>query len=332
MTIPTLKEIKLGNYPNDGTGDDLRTAFLKVNSNFKTLFDEGAIINGTNLGNGAAILTGKNTTNLNLEFKTITTDTTIIVDTTNTNHIHLSSVTKLENDGSPKLGSNLNLNGHYTFGGDTQSTIYGLDFPVLNNLLSSVLSSNNLNLDLGTISNPTGFQQYPKGYPIDLNGTGVINGFNDPLENDYDFGELINTQIIPVSTTVTTAILASVQTIPTSAETIITLSAESDINVWFSNNRFQPNIPGWYNISYSVTFASGLGTGSMYVKIFKNTSSVHLNENQVNTNVNRTVPMSFPVYLNGINDYVLLKAYTSSSSGQVLQVNPSTVFSAVLIK
>jgi len=269
MTIPTLKEIKLGTYPNDGTGDDLRTAFLKVNDNFKTLFDEGAVLNGTNLGNGAAILTGKNTSNLNLEFKTITTDTTIIVDTSNSNHIHLSSVTKLENDSTPKLSGNLNLNGNYTYGGDTHSTIYGLDFPVSNNILSTLLSSNRLDLDLGTITYPTGFQNYPKGYTIDLNGTGVLSGFNNPLENDYDFGELARTEVVPVSTTVTTASLTSVQTIPTNSETVITLSAQSDVNVWFSNNKFRPNMPGWYNISYSVTFASGLGTGSMYVKILK---------------------------------------------------------------
>ena len=34
MTIDT---INLGNYSNDGTGDDLRTAFSKVNSAFETL-------------------------------------------------------------------------------------------------------------------------------------------------------------------------------------------------------------------------------------------------------------------------------------------------------
>jgi hypothetical protein len=34
MTIDT---INLGNYANDGTGDDLRTAFTKVNSAFETL-------------------------------------------------------------------------------------------------------------------------------------------------------------------------------------------------------------------------------------------------------------------------------------------------------
>jgi hypothetical protein len=42
MTI-SLQAINIGDYANDGTGDDLRTAFAKVNLNFSTL--EGDIAN-----------------------------------------------------------------------------------------------------------------------------------------------------------------------------------------------------------------------------------------------------------------------------------------------
>ena len=33
----SLQKINLGDYANDGTGDDLRTAFAKVNINFDSL-------------------------------------------------------------------------------------------------------------------------------------------------------------------------------------------------------------------------------------------------------------------------------------------------------
>ena len=36
MTI--IQTINLGNYANDGTGDDLRAAFTKVNANFTELY------------------------------------------------------------------------------------------------------------------------------------------------------------------------------------------------------------------------------------------------------------------------------------------------------
>ena len=51
MTIQTLN---LGTYANDGTGDDLRTAFTKVNSNFAEL-DTLTIVGGTNLGSGSPV-------------------------------------------------------------------------------------------------------------------------------------------------------------------------------------------------------------------------------------------------------------------------------------
>ena len=198
MTIP-IQTINLGSYPNDGTGDDLRTAFTKVNTNFNTLFTEGAIVNGTNLGTGTHIFSGKNNTNLNLEFKTLTSDASVII-TNDNNTVHLSAITKLQNDSIPTLSSNLNLNSHYTYGGDTQTTVYGLDVPVLTNVLSTVLSSNQLSLDLGTLLQPTGYQHYTKGYPIDLNGTGTLNGFNNPLANDYDFGSFAANNVLNIGT------------------------------------------------------------------------------------------------------------------------------------
>jgi len=41
-----IQTILIGNYANDGSGDDLRTAFEKVNANFAT-FSSEAIVNGS---------------------------------------------------------------------------------------------------------------------------------------------------------------------------------------------------------------------------------------------------------------------------------------------
>jgi len=67
-----FQTINLGTYANDGTGDDLRTAFTKVNDNF-SLFS-GEVTDGANLGAGTGIFANK-TANLDfgntLNFKSI---------------------------------------------------------------------------------------------------------------------------------------------------------------------------------------------------------------------------------------------------------------------
>ena len=460
MTI--LQQINLGSYPNDGTGDDLRTAFTKVNTNFQTLFSEGAVVGGTNKGLGTSIFIGKNTTNLNLEFKTLISDSSMVI-AHDSNTIQLAAITKLQSDTLPALGNNLNLNSYFTYGGDTRTTVYGLDVPVLTNLVSAVLSNNQLNLDLGTLTQPTGYPQYPKGYPIDLNGTGVLNGFNNRLVNDYDFGELDVSNVLTVGTkkltlnsnlttnggsislqaTTNTSItlpnrgtlavidLGLVQfsgtsssqlksvitdstgtgplvfnTNPTLNGTVtalnvsasgyvyvtgnfaingnkfevdattgntlvagdltvtgnlinairpsiyvaiaklpgnqlfsggsdhtIELSKTDDASDWWNNGNhyFKPNIAGWYNISYTVLWVTGSGSGQINVQIHKNSSSIAINQNQINTTQNLTMSASLPVYLNGTTDYVFLTGYTSSGTGQTIEAGNGTIFSAFLI-
>ncbi len=66
-----LQTINLGNLANDGTGDDLRTAFEKVNNNFATLEIAASDITGaTNLGVAGATVF-KETVNRELKFRRI---------------------------------------------------------------------------------------------------------------------------------------------------------------------------------------------------------------------------------------------------------------------
>ena len=104
----TIQTINLGNYANDGTGDDLRTAFTKVNNNFNYIANEGAVLGGTNLGNGTALLVDKNPTTAYLEFNTLGSTDNSITFTTSDHVINLQSHTKLQNDTSPTLGRPLN--------------------------------------------------------------------------------------------------------------------------------------------------------------------------------------------------------------------------------
>jgi len=73
-----LSLINIGNSANDGTGDDLREAFVKVNSNLNLINSEVATLDQTtasNAGNGVEIFAGE--TSNNLSFKTLVAGTNV---------------------------------------------------------------------------------------------------------------------------------------------------------------------------------------------------------------------------------------------------------------
>jgi len=184
--------INLGTYANDGTGDDLRAAFKKVNDNFITLFEEASINTAVNLPGGVGIFAQKNTDTVNLEFKSLTSTDSSVTITQNSTTVNLQANTKLLNDPLPKLGANLDLNGKLITGdGDLQATAWGYDLKLLNNLLQMVLESSTVNVDLGGILNPTGGETDTNGsggYVLDM-GTWT---FGDPAPNNQlNFGTFV---------------------------------------------------------------------------------------------------------------------------------------------
>ena len=178
------QEINLGNYANDGTGDDLRTAFEKVNANFIQVYNNILDTSATNLGNGTAIFAQKNPSTLDLEFKTLTSDDDTVAITSTATTINLESTAKLESDTDPHLGGELFLNGFVINGnngtGDIQSTVYGLDIKIINALLEVAITTNAINLEFGDNSATIQNQTSPD---VDL------GSFTSPAIINLDFGQ-----------------------------------------------------------------------------------------------------------------------------------------------
>jgi hypothetical protein len=188
-----IQTINIGGYANDGTGDDLRTAFEKVNANFTELGGTSGITNGTNLGSGVEIFAQRNPTSPSLEFKTLTSlDGSVEITETSTT-VNLKNNSLLANDPAPMLGANLNLNSYYVFGGDTQTTVFGIDVRATNALIELLLASNAVTIDFGTFLSPTGTNGMPgnTGISLDMNGL-LLNGFiGTPQVGNVDFGTFV---------------------------------------------------------------------------------------------------------------------------------------------
>lgn len=126
----TILTVNLGNYANDGTGDDLRTAFEKVNSGFTEL-DLTRVITAENLGTGAPIFLDKDS-NI-LRFRSIKAGLNVSV-VYSDDEITIganSGLNSIEEDLSPVLGGDLNTNGFNLFTEDRP-----LDIIVTNDVLN----------------------------------------------------------------------------------------------------------------------------------------------------------------------------------------------------
>ena len=175
----TIQTINLGTYANDGTGDDLRTAFEKVNSNFTAISSTVNIINATNLGNGTHLFAQKNLANL--EFKTLTsTDNSVTITNTDTT-VNLKANPSIAEDTNPQLGGNLDLQNYYIYHGDVQTSIYGINVPILNAMIELFVSSNQFNVDFKYFLNPI-------DTTLDM---GEFIGIYNFSNNNLDFGSFV---------------------------------------------------------------------------------------------------------------------------------------------
>ncbi len=87
----TIQTINLGNVVNDGLGDDLRTAFNKVNNNFNYLSQE-LTVTGLNIGtSGVGIFKQKVNESLELKKLAAGDSTVVIVDDTANNTVKITA-------------------------------------------------------------------------------------------------------------------------------------------------------------------------------------------------------------------------------------------------
>jgi hypothetical protein len=169
----TIQPINIGNQVNDGLGDDLRTAFEKVNSNFSELA-AGVTVTASNLGAGAGVFKGK--TGVDLQFKSLVAGTKMFIDElTNTlviNNQQPDGFARIDTDSGVVAASthlNITLEGgdnvNVSAVGsiitvdtnlDLNQIIAGFDFGALGNnfQFSPQLALAAANVDFGTITNP----------------------------------------------------------------------------------------------------------------------------------------------------------------------------------
>lgn len=103
--------VNLGTYPNDGSGDDLRSAFVKSNGNFQSI-SENVVLSASNLGTGAPLFLDKSANTL--RFRSINSSNSNMSISYDSQGISLSvqdSINRLQEDTDPILGGNLVLNG-----------------------------------------------------------------------------------------------------------------------------------------------------------------------------------------------------------------------------
>ncbi len=143
-----IQTINLGSYANDGSGDDLRTAFQKVNANFSELNDITAI-GGENLGSGTPVYAGMSAiegSGDNLTFRSLVAGDNVTI-TNNATTITIEatdSINNLVEDTTPQLGGNLDLNGHNV----SSSNSFGL---TSNNGSIGILAINTVNNNFNPI-------------------------------------------------------------------------------------------------------------------------------------------------------------------------------------
>jgi hypothetical protein len=198
--------INIGNVANDGTGDDLREAFVKVNANFEDLdLRDNEKTTVTNLGSGAGIF--DSIVNYDIRMKSIKAGDDIVVNTNAQGEIVISADTvnfkqlTVETNGDQSYvlnpnqalkifagaGIDINMANNALIIGNTNKTVLSTD---LSPQLSVNLDANGREINNASIVRANKFIGNLTG-----NVTGQINGVDlnsiAPYFDDYfDFGEI----------------------------------------------------------------------------------------------------------------------------------------------
>lgn len=134
----TIKPINVGNVVNDGSGDDLRTAFVKVNDNFTELVNiRGEANTASNIGTGIGVFKEKVVNDL--KFKSLVAGAGISI-TPDAN-----TITIVNNDH--------NILTNYDFGniGSQSNNVIEFILQSITTDFGSITAPGSINLDGGTL-------------------------------------------------------------------------------------------------------------------------------------------------------------------------------------
>ena len=126
----------------------------------------------------------------------------------------------------------------------------------------------------------------------------------------------------------------SAQTIPNGTDTVVTFIDDFDPQNWFSSDRFQPTVAGYYSIQVAVWWDAGSVTNNQTnIQLRKNGSiQSAIQQNQILTGAGYGQEIDIILYLNGSTDYLEVTAFTGNTTSQNINgASGGTWFSAALI-
>jgi hypothetical protein len=211
----SIQYVNVGNVVNDGTGDDLYSAFVKINENFQQLdFIHAQNNTASNIGTGIGIY--KEKIGVDLRFKSLVAGAgisladygssivlsnnnqsikTIVGDTGSYSAISLTSAVNIKGSGNVRVivvGNTVTIQDNYSLSTETSPSLSAnLNLNNKSLLNGATITANNF---IGTLTgNVTG--------NIVGNLLGLVNGFNIETFNDrisnFDFGRFATVNISP---------------------------------------------------------------------------------------------------------------------------------------
>lgn len=175
----------------------------------------------------------------------------------------------------------------------------------------------------------------------------TIDGLNSYLMYDKnDSLEVVATssgwmKVSNSASYICTGRLASDQTITSSEDNIIHFQNNQTLSLdplsWWDNStyKYQPTLPGYYNICYSAWFAAGASSlNQMNIQIRRGLDSIAITQSPIPTSTGGSLFASCIVYLNGSTDYIQFTAYSSNPTSHVVQgsgASNGTYFTAIKV-
>jgi hypothetical protein len=126
----------------------------------------------------------------------------------------------------------------------------------------------------------------------------------------------------------------SAQTITNGSDQVITFIDDFDPQNWWTTNKFQPTIAGYYNLQLAVWWDAGVVTNNQSnIQFRKNGSTqVAIQQTQIVTGAGYGQEIDIITYFNGTTDYVEVTAFTGNTTSQNINgASSGTWFTAALI-